>query len=469
MLQHPDVFRNFEMILNGRSSEIAHTAGIDALDRNELEFAPHLPYSSPLMMKPSTRRSFIQRSSATALSAPFFAIGQTTTPSETIHLGFIGVGGHGHGYNLKSFLQEKDCRAVAACDVFKSRTERAVKTIDSAYGDTHCKGYGDYREVLAREDIDAVVISTPDHWHVPIARAALEAGKDVFCEKPSLTIAEGRVLVEEVKKRGKVFQCGLEDRSVMPYYKLAEAVRNGSIGELRHVEIELPAHTKRYVEQKQDPPEDLDWNMWLGPAPWASYSPQRVDWMGWRMLKDYSGGILTDWGAHILDTAQVANFSEHSGPVQIKGHGSIDEGVMNTAMQHFDITYTYANGVTMHVKSGGVRLKFEGSEGWCGNNGWRGTIQAHDRRIFARKYEDSKIWPLPPTEHRNFLDCVKSRKSTTYTAEDFHRLSSALHLGNIAMTLKRPLSWDPVTEAFKDDAEADALCCRSPRDWANTR
>ncbi|MEM7397069.1 MAG: gfo/Idh/MocA family oxidoreductase, partial [Verrucomicrobiota bacterium] len=203
-----------------------------------------------------------------------------------------------------------------------------------------------------------------------------------------------------------------------------------------------------------------------GPAPWADYSPQRVDWMGWRMIRDYSGGILTDWGAHIVDTAQVGASAEKSGPVEIKGSGAIPDGVMNTAKQTFDLHYTFANGVTMHVVSKGVRLKFIGSEGWCGNRGWRGGIEAHDRRIFKQTYTESNIWPQPPGEHRDFLNSVKSRKDPAYPAEDIHRLSTTLHLGAIAMELGRTLKWDPDKEYFVGDEQADTLRSRTARDWA---
>lgn len=210
--------------------------------------------------------------------------------------------------------------------------------------------------------------------------AALAAGKDVFCEKPTLTIREGRELVDVVKKQKAVFQAGLEDRSVRQYHALCEAVRNGAIGQLKHIDVELPVHKKVYREARQAPPKDLDWNMWQGPAPWAEYSPQRVDWMGWRMIRDYSGGILTDWGAHLVDSALVANFAEKSGPVEIKGRGEIPDGVMNTAKKTFDVHYRFANDVTMRVVSKGVRLRFEGTEGWCGNEGWRAEPKAHDQR-----------------------------------------------------------------------------------------
>ena len=206
--------------------------------------------------------------------------------------------------------------------MFQSRTDRAVNTINKKYGNQDCKGYGDFRAVLARKDIDAVVISTPDHWHVPLVMAALAAGKDVFCEKPTLTIAEGRELVEAVKKHDKVFQTGLEDRSVIQYHMICEAVRNGAIGELKHIEIELPAHTKVYKEQKQPAPKELDWNMWLGPAQVRPYnstlSPRgnHGNFPHWRNYKEFGGGMVTDWGAHHLDIAQWGLGMDGNGPVE---------------------------------------------------------------------------------------------------------------------------------------------------------
>ena len=427
---------------------------------------PTSPVCYHPFVKPLTRRRFLAASAA-SLSAPWISR-LSAAPSSQISLGFIGVGKHGVGRNLRSFLPEKDCRAVAVCDVFKSRQRSARDLIDKTYGQRGCRTFDDFRDLLASKDIDAVVISTPDHWHVPISIAALEAGKDVFCEKPTLTISEGRDLVNAVKRRKAIFQTGLEDRSIPQYHRLCQAVRNGGIGKLKHMEVELPVHTKVYKEEKTAPPADLDWNMWLGPAPWAEFSPQRIDWMGWRMIRDYSGGILTDWGAHLVDSALVANFSERSGPMEVQGKGAIPEGVMNTAKQTFDVRYKFENGVTMRVKSGGVRLRFEGEEGWCGNDGWRGEPKAHDANLFKTQRNPDRIWPLPPYEHRNFLDSVKSRKPTTYTAEDLHRLSTTLHLGAISMELERRLTWNPDKEAFVNDPKADALRRRESRDWTKS-
>ncbi len=390
-------------------------------------------------------------------------------PSKQITLGFIGLGVHGYGVNLLAFLQEEGCRALAVCDVFPDRREKARAAVDKQYGTAGCAMIADFRDLLARPDIDAVVISTPDHWHVKMALMAMAAGKKyVFCEKPTLTIAEGRELTAEVKRRGVVFATGLEDRSVIHYYKMAEVVRNGGIGRLRHIQVGLPI---KPIFPREDPvpvPKGLDFELWLGPAPLRPYSPKLTDAQTWRQIRDFSGGSLTDWGAHLMDTAQVANFAENSGPVAVNGRGEIPPDAMNTVPRTYEINYTYANGVTMQVTASEPSIRFEGDAGWVGNKGWQGQLKASDLELFRHVYDPatSKIWPRPPAEHRNFLDAIRTGKPPTYTAEGLHRLSTAMHIGAIAMELGRPLRWDPEAESF-DDPAANALCRRSRRQpWA---
>lgn len=388
-------------------------------------------------------------------------------PSNRITMGFIGVGGHGLGYNLNHFLKHKDAKVLAVCDVFKSRREKAKQYVNIKSSSKDCQTYNDFREVLARKDIDAVAISTPDHWHVPASLMALEAGKDVFCEKPSLTIEQGRTLVNAVTKHKAVFQAGIEDRSVPEYHRMAQIARNGGIGKLKHMHVVLLGGTHYAKEEAVPVPEELDWNLWLGPAPFAPYTPKRTERQAWRNIRDYSGGKLTDWGAHLIDTAQVANFAESTGPVEVQGKGVIPQNAMNSVPISYDIDYTYANGVTMKVKSGGVELRLEGTDGWVANKGWRGKVQASSPKILEKQWtgDADKIWARPPLEHRNFLDCVKSRKSTTYNAEQLHRLSTAMHIANISMEQGRKLKWDPETEKFNDNS-ANALRSRDERDWA---
>ncbi len=420
---------------------------------------------------PLSRRRFLSLTSATlgamALPGRTFASRRATSPSNRITLGFIGVGGHGHGYNLKSFLEQDDAQVVAVCDVFASRTRRARDTVDARYGTKGCREYADFRALLAAPDIDAVVISTPDHWHVPMSMLALAAGKDVMCEKPTLTIAEGRALVERVKERNAVFQVGLEDRSMIKYHMLASWVRNGAIGQLQRIDVGLPPGTVFPLEDAAPVPPDLDYNLWTGPAPFSPYSRHRTDPQQWRNNRDYAGGKFADWGAHLVDTAQVANFAENTSPVEVAGEGDVPPNAMTTMPVNYRVRYRYANGVELNVTSGPTMIRCEGSEGWISNHDWAGRFEASAPSLLRKKYpaEISKLWPLPQSEHRNFLDCIRSRQPTTYTAEAGHRLSTTLHLGNIAIELGRKLRWDPATETFPGDAAANALRSREPRKW----
>jgi predicted dehydrogenase len=386
-------------------------------------------------------------------------------PSKKITLGCIGLGAHGFGVNLKQFLQEEDCQIVAVCDVFASRRAKGRQAVDEKYGTTGCAEIADFRDLLARPDIDVAVISTPDHWHVEMAQMALAAGKKVFCEKPTLTIAEGRRLADDVAQRRAFFAAGLEDRSVIQYYKMAEVVRNGGIGKLQRIQVGLPTKPVIPREEPVPVPAELNYELWLGPAPYRPFTPTLTEPQVWRQIRDFSGGSLTDWGAHLVDTAQVANFSENSSPVAVTGKGIIPPNVMNTVPHTYELTYTYANGVVLEVTSSAPSIRLEGTEGWVGNQGWLGRLEASNLDVFRQTYDPatSKIWPRRPREHRDFLDCLKNGQPPMYTAEALHRLSTTLHLGAIAMELGRPLKWDPQAEKF-DDAQANALRTRARRD-----
>ncbi|MCB1120448.1 MAG: gfo/Idh/MocA family oxidoreductase, partial [Verrucomicrobiae bacterium] len=295
-----------------------------------------------------------------------------------------------------------------------------------------------------------------------------KAGKKVFCEKPTLTIGEGQELVKAVESNHAVFATGLEDRSVTHYHKMAEAVRNGAIGKLKHIEVGLPVKPVFPRLDPQPVPKGLDFDLWLGPAPLRDYTPGITDAQAWRQVRDFSGGSLTDWGAHLLDTAQVANFAEYSGPVEVSGWGKVPSNALNTVPHTYELNYRYANGVTLRVVSDKPSIRFEGSQGWVGNQGWKGQLEASDLDIYRRKYDPAKnkLWARPPSEHRNFLDIVRNGGPATYTAEGLRKLSNVMHIGAIAMELGRPLEWDPEAEKF-NDAEANALRFRKRRQpWA---
>src|SRR5512140_2926492 len=275
-----------------------------------------------------TRRRFVQAGAA-ALAAPCFVpsrvLGQDA-PSRKITVGFIGVGDHGRSWNLRYYLDLPEARILAVCDVDESRMRKGKELVDAKYGNSDCATTRDFREVLARKDIDAVMISTPDHWHTLISVLALRAGKDVQGEKPTLTIAEGKVLIDTVRKHGRVFQTSTEDRAVPEYHRMAELVRNGRIGKLQKIEVILPKQPNVPGDPTPQPvPAELDYEMWLGPAPSAPYNKDRVHF-NFRWIWDYSGGIICDWGAHLFDTAQWANDTERTGPNEIDGKGTHWEG-----------------------------------------------------------------------------------------------------------------------------------------------
>ena len=420
------------------------------------------------------RRAFLKQAAITAgagAALPYLvrssALGKAgnVAASERITLGMIGTGSHGRDMNLKTFLTLNDAQVVAVCDVDRNHSQLAFEMVSKRYGHKDCAVYGDFREVLARPDIDAVMISTPDHWHVPIAIAAAKAGKDIECEKPTLTIEQGRQLVETMKRYNRVFQWSTEDRSVDVYHRMCELVRNGRIGKVHTIKVELPSGPAGPGNPAPMPvPEGFDYDMWLGPAPWAPYTKDRCHYE-FRWILDYSGGELTDWGAHLLDGAQWGNNTEHAGPVEVEGKGVFwREGLYNTAKE-YHIEYTYANGVKLIVDSGTPSLRFEGSDGWIGNRGWRAPLQAQPASILSSVIgpDETHLYTCPGGEQRNFLDCVKSRQECYFPPEIGHRCFTIAHIGNIAMLLGRKLKWDPQAERFTDDEEANRMLGRAMR------
>ncbi|MBU4458949.1 MAG: Gfo/Idh/MocA family oxidoreductase [Verrucomicrobia bacterium] len=309
------------------------------------------------------RRAFLKQAGGAAAGLGFPAIVPArvfgaTAPSNRIVVGMIGVGSHGTSVNLKGFLAQPDAQVVAVCDVDSAHLANARKLVNERYGDSGCTATGDFRAILARPDIDAVMISTPDHWHVPISLAALRAGKDVCCEKPTLTLAEGRAQADAVRRYGAVFQTSTEDRSVAVYHRMAELVRNGRIGRVHTVRIGLPTGPAGDGDPTPKPvPPELDYDMWLGPAPWAPYTPDRVHF-NFRWILDYSVGMIADWGAHLFDTAQWGLDVERSGPVEIDGRGTfMSKGLFNTARE-FRVEYRYANGVRMIAENDVPYIRF---------------------------------------------------------------------------------------------------------------
>ena len=378
-----------------------------------------------------------------------------------------------------------DAQVVAACDVDQGHLAEARAKIDAHYGRRFGKNYqacavtGDFRELVNRGDLDVICNATPDHWHVIPSIMAAKAGKDVICEKPlTLFVAEGRELCNVMGRTGRIFQTASENRSIDSYIHLVELVRAGRIGSLRHIKVTLPRGNdergKSFTRRDpQPPPKTLDFEMWLGQAPKRPYVPALCH-ESFRWCSDYSGGRLTDWGAHLIDLAQWGNDTEQTGPVEVEGVGTYPppESVFNTAYE-FNLDYKYANGVTMNVSSSEPGIRFEGSDGWIGFTGWRTPLQASDKSILDRgsPQASSFIGQVSWCRERAgsaastaTLSTASNHDSPCYApAETGHRTATIAHLGNIAMQLGRKLRWDPAAERFVDDAEADAKLSRVQR------
>ncbi|TVS20095.1 MAG: twin-arginine translocation signal domain-containing protein [Planctomycetaceae bacterium] len=426
------------------------------------------------MVNRMDRRSFLRGATAAggvlaAMPAivPSSALGRdgALAPSNQITVGFIGTGSHGIHWNLRAYLQQPDARVLAVCDVDRNHLTKAQTQVHQKYGNQDCTATKDFREILDRKDIDAVMISTPDHWHTLMSVMAVAAGKDVQCEKPTLTIDEGKILVQRVRQAGKVFQTSTEDRAVEVYHRMAELVRNGRIGKLQRIEVILPKQPTHAGDPTPQPvPPELDYDMWLGPAPEAAYTPHRVHF-NFRWIWDYSGGIICDWGTHLFDTAQWGNDTELTGPVEIEGTGTHWEGGLFDTVKDYDVTYTYANGVVMTCTPGNPSIKFIGTDGWVGNRGWRARLEASSDEILNSVIgpDELHLYTNPAGEHRDFLDCVKSRKDPYFPVDIGHRVATICHLGNIAIKLGRKLKWDPDREVFPDDDQANAFLSRPMR------
>ncbi len=335
------------------------------------------------------RRNFGKRLAA-AIATPYFVrssslgLAGTVAPSNRIHMGLIGCGIHGAGWNLDQMFSNPHQQVMAVCDVDRQHASHAEQRVNEHYAMTlgaefRCQVYSDFRELIRSESIDAVDVATPDHWHVIPSLMALRAGKHVICEKPlSLTVAEGRLLADEAQKSGLVFQTASENRSIDSYIRICELVHGGYIGELRHIKVLLEKGNAGRGNDDftiREPPPQLNYEMWQGQAPLAPYCPARVhNTFRWNL--SYAGGRLTDWGAHLLDLAQWASGHQETGPVEVEGVGKFPprEAVWNTA-EEFDLHYRYANGVTLHVWGDVPGMKFEGTDGWVMFRGWREPLR----------------------------------------------------------------------------------------------
>ena len=397
-------------------------------------------------------------------------------PSNRITVGMIGMGRQARGINLKTLLHRDDVRVIAVCDVDRWRLDNAKKDVDAFYKNADCKALADWREVLALRDVDAIMNSTPDHWHVPISIAAARTGKHVSCEKPlTLSIAEGRALADAVKKHGVTFRTDSECRSHAYMHKTAELVRNGYLGKIRRLEVGVPAGDRPGGKPGPVPvPPELNYDLWLGPAPEKPYCVDRVHppksygRPGWMRCRDTCEGMITNWGTHVMDVAQLVNDTERTGPVAVEGTGRYPEpgsGLWNVLLD-FRAQFRYANGVVMDylIDKAGAYLRVEGEDGWIQAN-WhrRGGLQASDKRILRTQLKDrDRRFPLRG-DKEDFVHGIKNGTPTMADAEVGHRTCSLGQLAHIAVQTGRKLRWDPDTERFAGDEAANKLLRRPYR------
>jgi predicted dehydrogenase len=442
-------------------------------------------------MKRINRREFLKNSAAlttAALGFPYivkssvFGADGSTAPSNRIVMGCIGMGGQGT-FNMKAFLNNLDVQVVAICDVDAGSSnyhvgktfgrEPSREIVNNKYGNRDCAVYRDFRELLARGDIDAVTVCTPDHWHGLICVAAAKANKDIYCEKPlTNTIAEGRAVCEAVKRHGRVLQTGSHERSNDSVRFACELVRNGRIGKLHTIRVNMPNSDQHHLEilksnypQPTMPvPEGFDYDMWLGHTPWAAYTKRRCHFW-WRFILNYGGGEMTDRGAHIIDIGQLGNNTDDTGPVEIAGRGKApDKGIYDGFME-YDFECRYANGVRLIGGSEGNRgLKFEGTEGWI-------FIHIHGGRLEAGPASLLKEFICPdeihlgrsPGHHQDFINAVKMRSQPIAPAQVGHRTAAICHLVNIAMLTGSKLKWDPDREQIVNNVDANRMLARPMR------
>jgi predicted dehydrogenase len=449
-----------------------------------------------------SRRTFLasagKAAAATTMVAGFPAIVPSTVfgrtaPSKQITIGAIGVGRISRAHDLPGIWQHDEARIIAACDLDSRRVAEGKQFINDYYTKKTGKPYdgvttyGQYHDLLANKDIDAVVISTPDHWHALIAIAAVQAGKDVYLQKPaSLTIAEGRALSNAVHASGRIFQIGSQQRSTPQFRYACELVRNGRIGQLKTVEVGLPGDPSGDEEAEMPIPKNLDYEMWLGSTPYVYYTEKRVhpqvgyDRPGWLRCEQFGAGMITGWGAHHVDTAHWGMDTEYTGPIEIWGSAEFPEKGLWDVHGDFKTYGLYANGVTMVISGEFPNgIKFIGSEGWIfvsrGNESVTGSdpvkkladptaLAASDPAIIKSVIGPDEIHlPESKEHHGNWLQSIRTRQQPIAPVEVAHRSCSACLLHHIAMKAKRKLYWDPIKERFKDDDEANAMLSRPMR------
>ena len=414
-------------------------------------------------------------------------------PGNRINIGAIGTGRISRAHDLPGLWKYDTARIVAVCDLDRRRVEDARTLVNGYYAKTAAReyngvvAYSDYRELLANKDIDGVVISTPDHWHAIIAIHAVQAGKDVYLQKPaSLTIAEGRALSDAVHRSGRIFQIGSQQRSSPQFRYAAELVRNGRIGQLNTVYVGLPGDPPGEEEPIMPVPQNLNYDMWLGSTPVVPYTENRVHPQngygrpGWLRCEQFGAGMITGWGAHHIDSAHWGMDTEYTGPVEVRGTAEFPTKGLWDVHGPFRTEAIYANGVRMIVSGEFPNgIKFEGTEGWIfvsrGNESVTDSdpvaklqdsqaLAASDPKIIKSVIGPDEIHLYESRDHHgNWLECIRSRRQTIAPVEVAHRACSACLIHHMAMKVKRKLIWDPMKERFANDPEANAMLSRPQR------
>ncbi len=429
------------------------------------------------MNKKTSRRDFIRRSAAVAagtivlpniIPSTALGMGGKLSPSDRIVMATIGTGSQGTG-NMRELLKLKgQLQFVALCDVDKNHLEAARSIVNKANNNNDCRTYGDFRELLAKEKLDAVSIALPDHWHGIIYTEAANHKLNVYGEKPICrSIKDGQTIVSAVKKNGIVWQTGSWQRSLYNFRRGAELAINGRAGKVKYIEVGLPDGGKGIgTPPVMNVPPELDWDMWLGPALKVPY--RGVSHWDWRWILDYSGGQMTDWAGHHIDIANWGTGLENTGPVEISGKGVYPaEGLYNAPVE-YDFTCKYAGGIEMRVANAS-RLPHKMGTTWYGDLGWihvdRGNVlTASDPKILDEVIGDDEIHLYKSDSHyQNFLDCVRSGNQTIAPVEVAYRAISVGLLGEIAMTTGQTIKWDPENEVIIDNPRASRLLSRPYR------
>jgi len=415
-----------------------------------------------------SRRGFLRGAGAAVFGFPYIipasvlGKGGVLAPSEKIVMAAIGVGSMGTG-DLRGFLNKADqVKVVAVCDVDLRHAQNAKNLVDKKYGNRDCRIYQDYRELLEKENLDAVCHALPDHWHAIVSVACAKKGLHIFGQKPlARTITEGRAICDAVKRYNVIWQTGSWQRSVWQFHRACELVINGRIGKVSRVEVGLPDGHKFQAYKPLKVPKELDYEMWLGPAPWRPYMDfgrGGCHW-DWRWIMDYSGGQLTDWAGHHIDIAHWGLGLDYTGPVEIEGKGEYPgDGIYDTPYA-YKIQCRYANGIEMTIANKSQLPKGMGTV-WYGDKGWihvsRRGIWASDKRILEEKISPSEKRLYLSRDHKqNFLDCIRNQTETITPAEVAHRSISVGLLGETAMLTGQKLKWDPEKERFTNSEIAN--------------